>query len=209
MESARSAREAVKQDLLEEGHLQCDWPRYSSLIQLLCRDEYTLVSGLCHVTDVTEADSVAKALVCVCLRHGDVLGMVRTCVRAEFEANASRPAQIFRTQNLASRVLGTHARLVGAGYLQHTLRAVVTALVMAQVNLEVDPARMSGGGVDVEALQEQRGALELWAELFVTRLTDATSMHEMPEEMRTCFLNQTFRYADHSAHLARENDLLR
>ena len=173
-----------------------EWPQYESLISLICSHGYGLVSALCHVTDSESAESIAKALLCMSLRHGDVQAMACACVRAEFTSNAAFPAQIFRTQNLASRFLGSHARMVGAEYLQVTLKAVITALMDAQVNLEVDPARMAiGAEVEGEgeeeaalrrqaAVERQQTALALWAELFVTRLTDAMSIRGMPPEMR-------------------------
>ena len=169
----------------------CEWPRYRELVSLVCSHDFAVVSALCSVTDVTEVEPVAKCLLATCVRHGDALQMVRACVRNEFTANASRPAQIFRTQNLASRAVGAHARMIGAGYLRHTLGAVVTALMNERVRLEVDPMR---SGADPDEQATRLNALRLWSELFITRITVASALADMPHQMRD-LLSEIWRAA--------------
>ena len=159
-----------------------EWPRYHRLVELVCSSSCDIVNALCSLADVTEVEPLAKSLLAVSLRYGDVLAMVRSCVRCEFASNAARPAQIFRTQNLASRVVGAHARMIGAHYLRRTLSAVVTALMAERSSLEVDPARAAA--CDEAALQQRQGALRLWGELFLARIMAPSSVREMPREIQ-------------------------
>ena len=139
----------------------CEWPRYNELVYLVCGHEYALVSALCEVAEVSEVEPAAKSLLAICLRHGDAVRMVRTCIQAEFSSKAAHPAQIFRSQNLASRVVGAHARRVGSKFLQKTLHAVVAALVDKQPDLEVDPTRLAPD-FDAATLEARIADLKLW-----------------------------------------------
>ncbi|KAL1508749.1 hypothetical protein AB1Y20_004844 [Prymnesium parvum] len=158
------------------------FPRYAELFKLVCEHDYALVAALCKATDVTDADPIAKSLLAVAHSHGDALPLARACIRVEFAANAARPAQIFRQQNLASRTVGAHARLIGAAYLRHTLQAVVTALILEEPAIEVDPARLPGE--EEEAVRQRQRQLEGWTERFIARVTDGSSLLAMPREMR-------------------------
>lgn len=170
--------------MLSTKHLsEFEWPRYRRLVDFVCSNCSAIVTALCKVADVTEVEPVAKALLVVTARFGDPLQLVRACVRSEFTSNASRPSQIFRTQNLASRAVGAHARMIGARYLRHTLSAVVTGLMNERESLEVDLSRF-GADQDEELIRERVERLRLWSELAVARISAASALAEMPRQMR-------------------------
>jgi len=90
---------------------------------------------------------------------------------------------IFRSNSLASKVLGFYVREVGGNYLRMVLGDVINELLTEDCDLEIDPLKL---GENSEQKQlENRTRLVQWTERFLERIMDQKLKEMMPSEVRT------------------------
>ncbi|TPX68256.1 hypothetical protein SpCBS45565_g03309 [Spizellomyces sp. 'palustris'] len=120
--------------------------RYAKLVQLLTEQEEGLdiAVAMGEVAPVADVDEVAGVLVAVFEGRGKALDLIEKVVKREVD-NTDTPANLFRRNSMATRLLTIYAKSQGQEYLVRTLKPLISELTerCPPMSFEVDPVKLS------------------------------------------------------------------
>eukprot|EP01132_Coremiostelium_polycephalum_P003622 gene3622-4511_t len=134
-------------DVLEDENSS---DRYEKFVELLLEPEFYCVLALGEITQITEADEVAKVLVNFFESNDKTMSILKTVIQQE--VNSTETANtLFRRNSVATKMLAAYTKLIGGPYLKSTLYPVIKTLVNNTVgSMEIDPSRITAGD-DIQA----------------------------------------------------------
>lgn len=153
-----------------------------TLEQMLVEQDLKLVSTICELTQITEADKVAKALVIIFQSHTKVLSLLEKFIVDEVAATENA-GNLFRSNSMVSKMFKFYSRLIGLPYLYETIGPEITQLVAEQIGLEVDPEKMEDGA----DLDEMRWTLMAQSQKILKEILN--SSEKCPSEFRQLFVH--------------------
>ncbi|KNC98340.1 uncharacterized protein SPPG_06732, partial [Spizellomyces punctatus DAOM BR117] len=120
--------------------------RYAKLVQLLTEQEggLDIAVAMGEVAPVADVDEVAGVLVAVFEGRGKALDLIEKVVKREVD-NTDTPANLFRRNSMATRLLTIYAKSQGQEYLVRTLKPLISELTerCPPMSFEVDPVKLS------------------------------------------------------------------
>jgi neurofibromin 1 len=96
------------------------------------------------MTQITDADKIAKAMIVVFQDAGKVLHLLEAFI-AEEVRNADSAGTLFRSNSMVSKMFKFYSRLIGLPYLYTTIGPELNELIEEELGLEVDPEKMEEG----------------------------------------------------------------
>jgi len=134
-------------DLSEENKEKVMKERYKKLIDMFTDRDLTLPLALCEVAPVGEIDDVAQVILNIFHSNRELtLSLIKTVVEKEIIKTES-PANLFRRNSMATRLLTIFAKQQGNEYLKRTLQPYMIKLVTDSVDksYEIDPTKIEYG----------------------------------------------------------------
>lgn len=135
------------EDLSEENKEKVMRERYRKLIDLFTEDDLTIALALCEVASVGDIDEIAQLILAIFRNdHEKTLRLIKIVVEKEVIKTES-PANLFRRNSMATRLLTIFAKHEGSDYLKRTLQPYLIKLVNDSVDksYEIDPAKIQYG----------------------------------------------------------------
>lgn len=114
------------------------------LEKMLVEDSLLLANALSSVTQITEADKIAKAMVIVFQDNKKVTHLLRKFIENEVQITDSA-GTLFRSNSMVSKMFKFYSRLIGLPYLYMTIGPEISELIEEELGLEVDPEKMEEG----------------------------------------------------------------
>ncbi|KAI8904263.1 hypothetical protein DFJ77DRAFT_435890 [Powellomyces hirtus] len=122
--------------------------RQGSVLELLTATPQgiDIAVALGEVASVGDVDEVAAVLVAVFEDRGKSLDLIERVVQREVE-NTDTPANLFRRNSIATRLLTIYAKQQGQEYIRNTLRPIIFELAerCPPMSFEVDPIKLRDG----------------------------------------------------------------
>eukprot|EP00002_Diphylleia_rotans_P008478 TRINITY_DN1834_c0_g2_i3.p1 TRINITY_DN1834_c0_g2~~TRINITY_DN1834_c0_g2_i3.p1 ORF type:complete len:2567 (-),score=480.65 TRINITY_DN1834_c0_g2_i3:159-7859(-) len=118
--------------------------KYNPLNKMLLDETLTAVLGLIEVIPITDADRVAQLLVHLFENNGQTARLLKAAIDWEVKKTVS-PTTLFRTNSVASKMIGVYSRLIGTQYLKHTLQNIIVSICSDATSYEVDPDKVGQG----------------------------------------------------------------
>lgn len=112
------------------------------LERLLLSKDMELVQASMSGISITNLDEFARATTFIYASQGEFLRLLRVFIKKELE-KADSASGVFRSNSVASKLMGAYARLVGMKYLHATLGPLIAELMKQEGNLELDPNRIA------------------------------------------------------------------
>jgi len=134
-------------DLSEENKEKVMKERYKKLIDLFVDPDLTLPLALCEVAPVGDIDEIAQIILALFKNNPDLtITLIMAIVEKEVNKTES-PANLFRRNSMATRLLTYFAKSQGSEYLRKTLQPYLNQLVADSVDksYEIDPAKIQYG----------------------------------------------------------------
>jgi len=132
------------------------------------------------ITQITEADKIAKALVVVFQDNNKVLNLLESFISEEVRTTESA-GTLFRANSMVSKMFKFYSRLIGLPYLYITIGPELGKLIEEELGLEVDPEKMEEG----KDLDEARWALMSQSQKILKQIL--VSDDKCPPQFRTLF----------------------
>ncbi|KAJ3221156.1 Ras GTPase activating protein ira2, partial [Clydaea vesicula] len=122
--------------------------RYEKLLDLIMEQDLTLALALCEAAPVTDIDGIAQMFLKVFEAKGKSFKLLKVVVESEVNHTDS-PANLFRRNSMATRLLTNYAKAEGAEYLLATLKPLMEDLIdrKSDISFEMDPTRMGPNDV--------------------------------------------------------------
>lgn len=139
----------------------------AKLEELLLQEDLLLAHVICEVTQITEADKIAKALVIVFEAHNKTMQLLKALIVQEVKTtgripnmntylNSESAGTLFRSNSMVSKMFKFYSRLIGLPYLYETVGPELNQQIWENLGLEVsiiicylicqvDPERMEEG----------------------------------------------------------------
>jgi hypothetical protein len=111
------------------------------LVQLLLED-HNVTLALMDRTPASDSDAAASSLVCIFEDRKQIMSLLKSTIEREVEI-ATSVKSIFRLNNLHSKLLSYHAKMVGHNFLRQSLGVYVSMMIADSALLEVDPNRFT------------------------------------------------------------------
>jgi len=147
---------------------------------LLLKDDLEVVLAISNVTQITEADAVAKALIIVFQDHDKVIPLLKSFISLEIKLSESA-GTLFRNNSMVSKMFKFYSRLIGLPYLYMTVGPELDKLIFDEVGLEVDPEKMEEG----TDLDEMRWKLMAQSQKILKQIFNSTD--KCPPQFRLLF----------------------
>jgi len=138
------------EDLLEENKEKVMIERYKKLIDLFTENDLTIALALCEVAPVGDIDEIAQLILAIIRNNRELtLKLIKIVVKKEVNKTES-PANLFRRNSMATRLLTIFAKYEGSYYLKRTLQPYLIKLVADSVDksYEIDPTKIQYGDKD-------------------------------------------------------------
>jgi len=103
-----------------------------------------LAFTISNITQITEADKIAKALVVVFQDNSKVLNLLEAFINEEVRTT-EQAGTLFRSNSMVSKMFKFYSRLIGLPYLYTTIGPELDELIAEELGLEVDPEKMEEG----------------------------------------------------------------
>ncbi|XP_052126561.1 ras GTPase-activating protein raskol, partial [Frankliniella occidentalis] len=153
---------------------------YQEFIQYLKSDYKPLCEVLEPVIGVKAKEDIATALVHVMQREGLAKQFLADIVMMDID-RVDDSRLTFRGNSLATKSMEAYLKLTGDRYLQETLNELVTTVLTAGHDCEVDPLKVAS----VSALQRQQQNLRTAVEMAWSKILESHAI--FPLELRECF----------------------
>eukprot|EP01113_Clastostelium_recurvatum_P009144 TRINITY_DN1436_c0_g1_i2.p1 TRINITY_DN1436_c0_g1~~TRINITY_DN1436_c0_g1_i2.p1 ORF type:complete len:2696 (+),score=879.69 TRINITY_DN1436_c0_g1_i2:238-8325(+) len=118
-----------------------DTDKYAKLTELLLDSDLSLVTALGEITQVTEADQIAAALIRLFESNDKSMMLVRRLIMMEMNKTES-VGTLFRSNSMATKVLSAYFKLIGNQYLEDGLLPAFQEFFTIQGSFELDPTRV-------------------------------------------------------------------
>jgi hypothetical protein len=128
-----------------------------------------------------ECDFLARVLLQISGQSEYRMKLIKTLISHELIKYQHMPQNIFRSNSLASKLLGFYVRDVGGNYLRLVLGDLLSALLDEDCDLEVDPLKLNDSQ---EKKTENEQKLIAWTEKILDRMMDEDIKSQMPIEVR-------------------------
>jgi len=152
----------------------------SQLEQLLLANDLKLATAISNITQITEADKIAKAMVIVFHDNNKALTLLQQFIDEEVKTTESA-GTLFRSNSMVSKMFKFYSRLLGLPYLYVTIGPEIDELIGAQLGLEVDPEKMTEG----TDLDEMRWMLMAQSQKILKQVLN--SWDDCPTQFRSLF----------------------
>jgi len=116
----------------------------AKLDELLTEDDLAVTIAISNITQITEADKIAKALIILFQENGKVLHLLETFISDEVRSTET-VGTLFRSNSMVSKMFKFYSRLIGLPYLYETIGPELCELIEDELGLEVDPEKMEEG----------------------------------------------------------------
>jgi len=167
----------------DQLHQQPEKHDYSGLEKLLVQDDSLAVSfAISGVTQITEADKVAKAMVVVFQDNNKAIKLLEAFISEEVRTTESA-GTLFRANSMVSKMFKFYSRLIGLPYLYSTIGPELGKLIEEELGLEVDPEKMEEG----KDLDEMRWALMSQSQKILKQIL--VSETECPAQFQQLFVH--------------------
>jgi hypothetical protein len=103
-----------------------------------------LATTLVNNTDVYNMDVMAKALANIFHQSGRALDLLVPVIQSEVSKTVHE-ATLFRSNSMASKMMGAWSSLIGVKYLQDTMAPVLTSILKEDPTVEIEPSKMGAG----------------------------------------------------------------
>ncbi|KAI1110131.1 GTPase [Nemania sp. NC0429] len=158
--------------------------KYNALLQLLTQD-MSLVIAISTACPSGEVEELTVALLNVFECRGLTFKLMEALIKQEIE-DTENEAELLRRNCVATKILSIYARWKGAQYLKVTLQKVVERLTSQDLNLELDPLKLSSP----EELQRNAMQLRIVAKVFIDDIC-ASSASIPPSFRKICNIIST------------------
>lgn len=102
----------------------------------MVKDDLKLAFATAKLTQITEADKVAKAMVIIFEAHNKTLLLLDAFIKEEVN-NSETDGTLFRSNSMVSKMFKFYSRLIGLPYLYETIGPELTQLIFENLGLEV------------------------------------------------------------------------
>jgi len=150
------------------------------LDEYLNNPDNELVNSVCAITQITEADKIAKALMIVYEDSSRVMPVLEAFITEEVRTTESA-GTLFRSNSMVSKMFKFYSRLVGLPYLYETIGPEISELIEEELGLEVDPEKMEEG----TDLDEMRWMLMAQSQKLLKQILASTE--KCPPQFRQLF----------------------
>lgn len=125
----------------EEGQILQE--RYETLLSILVENNMCVSVAFCDSMAVSDIDDVAQVFLNLFATQEKQMNLIKIVVENEVNKTDS-PANLFRRNSIATRLLTTFAKSQGQEYLLLTLKPLIEDLVLRTPNIsfEMDPSKM-------------------------------------------------------------------
>jgi len=147
------------------------------LEQFLIQDDLELAFLISNMTQVTEADKIAKALIVIFEDNNASISLLQAFISDEVRTTES-VGTLFRSNSMVSKMFKFYSRLIGLPYLYTTIGPEITELIDLQLGLEVDPEKMEEG----TDLDEMRWTLMAQSQKILKQVL--ASLEEVPSQFK-------------------------
>jgi len=154
---------------------------YKELEKLLVEDLKTAFA-ISSITQITEADKIAKAMVVVYQDNHKVLPLLEAFITEEVRTTESA-GTLFRANSMVSKMFKFYSRLIGLPYLYITIGPELGKIIEEELGLEVDPEKMEEG----KDLDEMRWALMSQSQKILKQIL--VSDDKCPTQFRQLFIH--------------------
>jgi len=146
----------------------------------LINDNLELAFTVSSITQITDADKIAKALVVVFQDHSKVIPLLEAFVNDEVRST-EQAGTLFRSNSMVSKMFKFYSRLIGLPYLYLTIGPEMDELIADELGLEVDPEKMEEG----TDLDEMRWTLMAQSQKILKAIMN--SVEDCPSEFKQLF----------------------
>jgi len=150
------------------------------LEELLIDDNLELAATISKITQITEADKIAKAMVVIFQENDKVLHLLQAFIGEEVNTTESA-GTLFRSNSMVSKMFKFYSRLIGLPYLYETIGPEINELIEEELGLEVDPEKMEEG----TDLDEMRWTLMAQSQKILKSILN--SVDKCPPQFRVLF----------------------
>eukprot|EP01114_Cavostelium_apophysatum_P003995 TRINITY_DN1412_c0_g1_i1.p1 TRINITY_DN1412_c0_g1~~TRINITY_DN1412_c0_g1_i1.p1 ORF type:complete len:1016 (-),score=160.34 TRINITY_DN1412_c0_g1_i1:852-3899(-) len=150
------------------------------LEELLIQDNLDLAFTISRITQITDADKVAKAMVIIFNENDKILPLMEAFINEEVRT-AEQAGTLFRSSSIVSKMFKFYSRLIGLPYLYITIGPEMDELIAEELGLEVDPDKMEEG----TDLDEMRWTLMAQSQKILKAVLN--SIEDCPPQFRQLF----------------------
>jgi len=150
------------------------------LEELFSENTLELALVVANITQITEADKIAKALIIVYQHNEKVLQLLQKFISDEVKTSESS-STLFRSNSMVSKMFKFYSRLIGLPYLYETVGPEICELIEQELGLEVDPEKMEEG----TDLDEMRWTLMAQSQKLLKSIFN--SVEKCPAQFRILF----------------------
>jgi len=149
-------------------------------LETLLQEDMKAAFAISEMTQITEADKIAKALVVVYQDHNRAINLLEAFIDQEVETSESA-GTLFRSNSMVSKMFKFYSRLIGLPYLYVTVGPEISKLIEEELGLEVDPEKMEEG----KDLDEMRWSLMSQSQKILKQIM--VSENDCPSQFRELF----------------------
>jgi hypothetical protein len=153
-------------------HLQLQYVKYSSLLNLLLEPENTILSALLSQENVIKDDLAAAVVAVLKENEKSLRNLIEKVLCKEIE-NTSTAETLFRTNTTATKLLGELGRLEGIDWLHSVLGPLVNAVCHKPEAVEIDPAKLGPKEQREVNLNRLRNSTTQFFDAICSSLTEA------------------------------------
>jgi len=147
------------------------------LQKLLLEQDLSLVMAIGSSIQITEADEVAHALICIFEANKQSVRLLKAFVTKEV-ASSETPNTLFRSNSISTKLMKMYTKMIGGEYLKSTLKPLVDSLLASTATFEVDPHKIRPG----QDAEENWRNLKTWAQTFFDTIVN--SLNRCPYQFR-------------------------
>ncbi|GBC02045.1 hypothetical protein RclHR1_04420015, partial [Rhizophagus clarus] len=153
--------------------------RYNRLVEVVANSDFDIALSLCEVCPISEQDELSKILIAVFDSQNKLLDFLKAILDNEVN-RTDYEADLFRKNNMTTRLLGAFAKAHGMEYLHETLQPVLNDLVEkpSDYSCELDKSRM----LPNEDLEENLKNLKELSKTFIDAICN--SKDKIPRSFR-------------------------
>jgi len=164
---------------LTELRLKLQYVRYKKFISFFFEDNFMCASNLCFLSS---SDKLAQALLALARTQDAAVDLVKHITGREVDQfsqkDGSETATLLRSNNMATIMLIEFCRMFGLGYLNTTLKALVTKVCQHPGATEIDPLKLQDPNDRVKNTVELRKSTNE----FLSSILN--SLDSLPDEFR-------------------------
>lgn len=151
-------------------------------LEALLVEDLKVAFAISSITQITEADKIAKAMIVIYQDNHKVLPLLEAFITEEVRTTESS-GTLFRANSMVSKMFKFYSRLIGLPYLYVTIGPELGKIIEEEMGLEVDPEKMEEG----KDLDEMRWALMSQSQKILKQVL--SSEDKCPTQFRQLFIH--------------------